>query len=299
MKRNLLFKILLGLTLSAGLLYISCNGENSDDEVNQDNDKPDLTGKAFKFKNRIFSVPSPFHVSELIKKISADYNEDYLNPVLNKNNYITTEKKALNLGVFMADLAYCNIFEQYSSTTQYIKAVKELSSDLQIMNAFTDKIMEHLEKNIENTDSLNKIFTEAYREADLYLSDNNREETAILIVSGGWTEGLYLMIKIAEENKNQLLISRIGEQKYALKNLISMLSQFKLESTVSDEILNKLYDLQQSFERIEINYTYDKKIVIPNEKKTIIISETEILINEQILNEISEKTVQLRNFIIK
>ena len=154
---------------------ISCKGEDSENDKENNDQLNNLVGKTFKFKNKLFSIPSPFHISDLIKEISSSFNSDLLNPADNKLNYSTTEKKALNLGVYTADLGYSNIYEQFSHTARYIKLVRSLSSELQIMNAYTEEILNDLEENQQNKDSLHQIFTEAYREADLYLTDNNRQ----------------------------------------------------------------------------------------------------------------------------
>ena len=279
---------------------INCKGEDSDDDKANNDQLNNLVGKTFKFKNKLFSIPSPFHISDLIKEISSSFNSDLLNPAENKLNYSTTEKKALNLGIYTADLGYSNIYEQISHTSKYIKLVRSLSSELQIMNAYTEEILDELEENKQNKDSLNQIFAEAYREAYVYLSENERGEVSVLIMTGAWIEGLYLMTQISKVQKNKLLLNRIGEQKYSLDNILKLLSQYNTEKTESlNEIINNLSDLRNSFEKIKITYTYDKHIVLPNEKKTIILSNTNIEIEDNTLNEITYKTEKIRDNIVK
>jgi hypothetical protein len=257
-------------------------------------------GKVFKFKNKMFSLPSPFHVSDLVIKISEDFNSDLLNQTSNKMKYISTEKKALNLGVYTADLGYCNVYDQFALTSQYIKAVRSLSSDLQILNVYTTEILDKIERNLQNKDSLHKIFAESYREADIYLSDNEREDVSVMIMAGGWIESMYLMTQISKKNQNHFLIERIGEQKYSLENIVKLMLQYKNSSTIiSTEILEKLVDLKKTYANLEILYEYDKHIVLPNEKKTVIISNTKINMTESLLNEITIKVETLREMVIK
>ncbi len=273
-----------------------CKGEEKEknDAVNSKNEK------VFKFRNKLFSLPSPFHVSNLINKISEDFNNDMLNRPSNKNNYVSTEKKALNLGVYTADLGYCNVYEQYALTSQYIIVVRSLSTELQILNTYTTEILNNIENNLQNKDSLNKIFAESYREADIYLSDNNRDDVSVMIMAGGWVEGMYLMTQISKENQNKHLIERIGEQKYSLENIVRLMLQYKTTgSIISDEIQEKFMELKKIYSKIEIRYKYDKHIVLPNEKKTIIVSSTEIHMTEDILKDITEKVEDLREMIIK
>ena len=297
MKRYLLFISLICIII---ISMINCKGEDSDNNNGNNDQLNDSVGKIFKFKNKLFSIPSPFHISDLIKEISLSYNSDLLNPAENRLNYSTTEKKALNLGIYTADLGYINVYEQFSHTAKYIKAVRSLSSELQILNTYTEEILYKLEENQQNKDSLNRIFAEAYRETDIYLSDNDRGEVSVLIMIGGWVEGLHLMTQISKEQKNKILLDRIGEQKYSLDNILKLLSQYNTDKTLSiNEIFDKLSDLQNSFEKVKITYTYDKHIVLPNDKKTIILSNTNIEIDDNILNEITDKIQKIRDFIIK
>lgn len=299
MKQNLFRITVIAVILSVLSFSTACKGEDSDNVSKNDSIKISNTDKTFKFGNKLFSIPSPFVASDLVKKISEDFNSDFLNPAENKINYTTTYAKALNLGVYTADLAYSNIYEQLSVTTKYIKVVRSLSSDLQIVNSYTDKVIENFEKNLNDKDSLNKIFTDAYRETDLYLSKNNREDVADLVITGAWVEGLYLMTKLAEENKNKELINRIGEQKYSLNNLLNLLKNHNLNTGKTKMLFEKLYDLNNEFRKIDVQYNYVNKIVAPAEKKTVIISETKINVTPEILKNITNKTAEIRKLIVK
>ncbi len=294
------FKIVNIVVLIFVIFFFSnCKGEDSDKDTNVDTLQNHNTDKTFKFKEKLFSIPSPFVASGLIKKISEDYNNDFLNPAENKINYTTTYAKALNLGVYTADLAYTNIYEQFSATTKYIKVVRSLSSELQIMNAYTDEVLENFENNLHDKDSLNKIFTDAYRETDLYLSENNRENIADLVVTGAWVEGLYLMTQIAKQKTNKQLIDRIGEQKYSLKNLINLLNKHQYKNEQIKQLFKSLNELNDEFAKIEIKYKYINQIVVPKEQKTVILSETEIIITPELLKNIINKVEKIRKQIIK
>ncbi|MCD6556676.1 MAG: hypothetical protein J7K64_05720, partial [Bacteroidales bacterium] len=294
------FRIVITVLIISGLFfYPNCKGEDSDKDTNADSLQIQNTDKTFKFKEKLFSIPSPFVASDLIKEISDDFNSDLLNPAENKINYTTTSDKALNLGVYTADLAYSNVYEQFSSTTKYIKVVRNLSSELQIMNSYTDKVLENFEKNLNDKDSLNKIFTNAYRETDLYLSENNRQEIADLVVTGAWIEGLFLMTQIAQEENNKELIDRIGEQKYSLQNLIILLNKHQQKNEQLIILNNKLNELNREFSQIEIKYKYINQIVVPNERKSVILSETQIIITPELLKRITEKVKEIRKLIIK
>lgn len=295
MNRLILF---LGVLL---ILLVSpfCKGEDSETDEVDTVVQTSNYDKTFKFKNKLFSIPSPFHITDLILETSTVFNGDLVNPVENKSKYSTTDKKALNLGIYTADLGYANVFDQSVHTSKFIKVVRSLSSDLQIMNVYTEEVLFKIEKNQQNKDSLNKIFSEAYRETDIYLTDNKRGDVAVFIVIGAWTEGLYLMTQVSKEFSNEKLLNRIGEQKYSLENIIKLLQQYENElSANAEKLLRYLNDLKDSFKKVKIIYEYDKHIVMPNDHKTIILSKTHIELDQETLNEIHEKVSELRSFII-
>ncbi len=299
MKHKIIINTIFVAILSS-TLFLGCKGEDNEDVNNKKLDTTSNKEKAFKFKNTLFSIPSPFHIVDLIKNSKVQYNQDLLNPVSNNIKYLSNEKKALNLGVYSADMAYTNIHEQYSSTIKYIKVAKSLSSDLQIMNSNSIDLISKMEDKIEDPDSLNKIFANAYREVDFYLKDNGRNDASVQIITGAWVEGLYLMTQTATKCKNTSLINRIGEQKYSIINLLKLISQNNInnDNSFHKELFDSLNELKKLFDKIIIEYEYDKHIILPNEKKTIVISNTKITISQDILNEITLKTKEIRDLII-
>lgn len=301
MNKKIILNILTFLFLSVFVLSSGCKGEDSSG-VEDNNSKTQKTEvKTFKYKNKLFSIPSPFHIINLLKNAKIQYNGDLLNPTSNMENYSVSEKKALNLGVYIADLGYTNIYEQNSKTIQYIKAIKKLSSDLQLMNSNSLELITEIEENFDKPDSLNKIFANTYREIDLYLKDNDRNYASTLIITGGWIEGLFLMTQAVKVNQNELLINRIGEQKYSISNLLKLMGQVKEEdkNTYDKELLQSLKELNELFNLVYIEYNYEKQIVSPKENKTVVISETKVTIPDDVLNKITIKTESIRNTIIK
>src|SRR5690606_40168384 len=52
------------------------------------------------------SIPQPLEISMLLKESGNEYNLNYLNPAGNRSKYNSNYKKALNLGIYGADLGY-------------------------------------------------------------------------------------------------------------------------------------------------------------------------------------------------
>ncbi|HEX3008428.1 MAG TPA: hypothetical protein VHO90_12530 [Bacteroidales bacterium] len=70
--------------------------------------------------------------------------------------------RALNLGVYITDLAYINLNNDRTEALQYFKSIRELSQKLNIYQPFYGSIYDRIQKNIAVQDSLDAIFTEIY-----------------------------------------------------------------------------------------------------------------------------------------
>ncbi|MBN2756621.1 MAG: hypothetical protein JXR51_05530 [Bacteroidales bacterium] len=297
--KNIQFYLLVGFISS--LLLVNCNNdENGTDESEQIDSSLRENPTLVKVNNRLFSVPSPFQVSVLVKNNKIPYNKKLLNPISNQTNYSTNFKQALNLGVYGADLSYLNIYEQLPDAAAYFAVVKVLSKELGIISTLDQKTIKRIEDNNNNKDSLLLILSNIYRDADAYLFNNDRNEIGLLILSGGWIESLYVMTKILDKYNNQDIINRIGEQKYPLDNLIELLRPYY--GNISDEFdgfLEELVDLATIFDGVVIQYTFEEPIVDVNNKLTTINSKTKTIINDYQLQKISENITKMRAKIIE
>jgi hypothetical protein len=258
----------------------------------------DTTGKVIKFENTLFSLPSPYELSLLIKNIGAEFNSELLNPSNNYQQYTGLFKKSLNLGVYGADLAYLNIYEQSPSAITYFSVIKLLAQDLDLTAAFTPELLQRIEKNIDNKDSLLYIMSNTYRDVDYFLKENQRQREGTLVLAGGWIEGMYFLVHLAQQTKNKDLIQRVGENKQPLENLIKILSPYYNESEDIMSFVDDLIDLAYEFDAIETKYTYKEPTIKPELQLTVIHSVSEIVISDDVLKVIERKIDKIRAKVI-
>jgi hypothetical protein len=132
---NVLF---LGLA-SAALIVSSCGGETPNKNEQQEllSHQVDSTSAInAEFEGKIFSIPSPIQTAILLKQASGSYNPNLVNPSENAGKYATTYSRALNLGVYGADMGYATLFGQQKESLSYLKALQTLSDGLSISGAF-------------------------------------------------------------------------------------------------------------------------------------------------------------------
>jgi hypothetical protein len=286
----------------AGILFNGCHGEDPKKDALSDSSSQFHydAGKVVKFNGRLFSVPSPVQVASLIKASSMSYNKELLNPISKKDSYTGTFKQSLNLGVYGTDLGYINMYDQLSDAGGYFAVIKILSENLNIMNSFNEKTMKRIEKNSENKDSLLSIMTSVYRDADSYLIDNERNDIAILILTGGWVESLFIMTSSLSEKPDQRIIDRIGEQKHPLDNMIELMRPYYgKQSEEYDKLLEKLVDLATVFDGVVTEYKFSKPIINKEKKITLVKSNSKTIITDFQLKTISKMTEELRAEIVK
>ncbi|MCF8461211.1 MAG: hypothetical protein K9G46_10825 [Flavobacteriales bacterium] len=245
----------------------------------------------------MFSIPSPIQTALLIEKSGADYNKSFLNDAKKVTTYATNYQKALNLGVYGADVGYVTIYDQSQDAIKYLGVINKLSDELGITGAFDQNTIKRFENNFGKRDSMLNLVAVAYRSSDAFLKDNDRMNVGALILAGGWIETLYFSTQIAVKDKNQDVINRIGEQKYTLNNIVKMLTQYYNQPEY-DVLVDDLIELAYDFDAIDIQYTYEKSTVDVAKKTTKINSKTVVVITPEHLKAIADKVAKIRNKIV-
>ena len=252
----------------------------------------EVSEKANKVKEIFYTIPSPVEMVSLIKKSGARYDHTMLNDVRNLDRYSTARRKAINLGIYGADLSYASVFNQNQESIIYLSAAKQLADELGVSSAFDDALMERVEMNIENRDSLLHIISETFYVLDSYLKENKRSNISAQIITGGWVEGLYLASKIIEtKGKEEALVDRLIDQKYALNDLIELNKSYNKDGSL-DKLLSDLKSLNEIYERTtEISITADTG----TQDKVILGGGTKLTLNDADVDEIVMLAKDIRN----
>ena len=288
--------------ISAGIFITGCTGDKKDESTPEEDVIDTGKDNLVSVNGELFSIPSPLQTSILLKNSGANYAKDLLNVTSKLPGYSTEYKKALNLGVYGADLGYVIIYGQTQDALGYLNASKKLAEDINVSGAFDANLMKRFEKNMSNNDSLLSIFTSAYRATDSYLKNNDRNAVSGMVITGGWVESLYFTLNILKKDfKNkQTVIQRVGEQKNTLDHVIKLLTPFYQNPDMTEltELTDALLELYHDFEDIEMKYTFVKPTTDVANKITTINSTTEVKITDEQLNNISEKLNGIRQMII-
>lgn len=288
--------------LALPLLMASCNSSapksSAVGHLDELEMSVDTSAQTIKFGNTLFSLPSPYHLTMMIKTTGAKFNESLLNPVENNHNYTRTYKKCVNLGVYGADLAYMNIYEQSPLIINLFSVIKNIANDLDLTSAFSSSLIDRVERNVDNADSLLHIMSNTYRDVDVYLKESQRQREGALVLAGGWIESMYIMTQLAKEKRDDMLIQRIGESKQPLENLIKILSQYYSEDKEIGSLVDSLIELTNDFDGVEQHYTYVVPEIDIENKMTIVKSVTKVDVPASVLTDITRKVESIRKQIV-
>ncbi len=276
-----------------------CDGCDRDPKPTPDVPVPtnDTNNQVVSVGGALFSIPSPVQTSMLIKETGAKYNNGMLNSAKNSEKYTTKYKKALNVGVYGADVGYVTIYDNSQDALGYLKSIRKLSDELGILGAFDEKTINRFQENLGKRDSMLSMVGDAYRASDAFLKDNDKRDLGVLILAGGWIETLYFTTTIAQGSNNPRVMERLGEQKYTLDNLIKALNPYRGQEEVK-VLLDQLYELAYDFDAVSVEYTYVKPTTDEANKVTTINSSSKVTITKEHLKAISDKIAAIRNSIV-
>lgn len=286
------------LAAAIGLMAIGCANNNGKPRFGGDtNFESNLANDLSQAKQVFYSLPSPIETAHLIRSTGVPYSMDLANPTDNAVNYSTTMQKALNFGVYGADLSYASLFNQTQETIQYMATEKKIADDLGIFEFVHSDIIERIENNINDRDSLMEIITDGFNNANDYLKDAGQAEIAALIVAGGWIEGLYLATSLAQTaNNNAQLIDLVIDQRHSLSILMKLLENYKDMSNVSKPF-DWLTDLQATYDRVKTT-TSETKVETSADGKTTLAANTSTAINNELFKAICQKADSIRSMIV-
>lgn len=250
---------------------------------------------AQKVQEIFYSVPSPMEMASILKRTGATYDMSLLNDIKSVNSYSSARSQALNLGIYGADLSYVSVFNQNQEAIIYMSCTKKLADNLGVSKAFDDQMIERMETNVDNRDSLLTIISETYYMLDAYLKENDRDHISAMVIAAGWVEGLYLATSIAASDKDpdDALLQRIAEQKLSLENLRELVKSYNKK--------NQLDDIARDLEKIYGAYA---SVTVEKEKSSVIKSadgttkiggKTKVDMSQKALEEITNVVSEIRS----
>ena len=281
------------LILLLGLFLFSCNSPEqsiSTEEQEIDVEIDSQLAEDFNQAKQVFySLPSPIETAMLMKRAGAKYDENLLTSITNVPNYNTILNKALNLGVYSADLSFVSMFDQSQASVKYLSATKRLADDLGILNAVDESYIKRMENNINSRDSVMEIISETFMNSNAFLKENERPELAAIVLSGGWIEGLYIATQIAKSTTdNKELKDRIIDQR------LSLTDKHKADANIQ-VVISDFQRIQKVYDNIDVNTSEIVAVVNEETNVTTLESTTTTVFSEDNFDKLSNLVSEIRN----
>ena len=244
--------VVAGIQLLAGCGGCSGNKSDGDSLVMID----DSEGAPLKLSEDIMgdviqNISSPVEMANMIKLSGVDFSQQILNSPDNISRYETSFKKALNLGVFSADLGYINIFDRNNIVVSYLMAAKTLSDGIRVGQFFDYEALRKVATNSSNLDVLMEMSISSFNKIDTYLREQNRSDVSTLIITGAWIEGVYLSAKVLQQTKNKEMADRLAEQKHVVEILEIVLDNYKSQPNFPP-LVEGISALREAYDSIKI-----------------------------------------------
>jgi hypothetical protein len=197
-----------------------------------------------------YPMPTAYEITDLIYEAGAPYILSLSNDPQKAGEYITQRDKALNLGVYGADLCYASTYMMKQRTMFYLEATKILIEELGISSTFNMNYAQRVEDNLDDRDSINQIVEDSFFDTWDNLVTNKQDILARLVVSGSWIEGMYITTNITKSSRdNSTLLEILANQKSSLNKLVSLLEPVKEVNDIAP-IYGHLTELQGIYENV-------------------------------------------------
>lgn len=229
--------VFAGIVLVFAIALAGCNSVSNNEDANQqaaDTIKKEITLSP-EAQNLLYQFPTPFEVTMMLEKAKAGFIFDITNPPASVGKYVTEKSKALNLGVYSADLSYSATYNRIDETNKFLACTSRLADELGIAGVYDSSLPDKIKKYNNNKDSLVILISKVFSATNAFLSANNRNEVAVLIACGTFAEGLYLAASLNEVAKDNKLISAvIFKQKESLDKLLAILEAFQTDANMKE-----------------------------------------------------------------
>ncbi|MCD6020266.1 MAG: hypothetical protein K0S53_3387 [Bacteroidetes bacterium] len=290
---------LLAIPFLAMTMFIaSCSG-NSEEQKNQESlevvdSTATVTAPATVAEDNevSYNLPSALQIAYVFKKSGAGFVPALLNNKANTSKYNTSNyKRAINFGIYSADLAYCLFNKKFQESKEYLKACKEMGSYLGLNQAFeSDNMAQRFDKNISNEDSVVKIVSNVQLKTDVMFEQNKQKHITVIAFAGAWTESMYIAIEVYSKDKNKKVLGSLLEQLLLSETIIKALKTYK-------DTEPELTELIAAIEKINSQFNSIAAVKLAMEKDEE-IDFNSISVTDAELNAITESVKTLRSGMI-
>lgn len=194
-----------------------------------------------KIEANVYPLPTSASVIKMLTELEVGYIIGIANPVENTKKYFSSTTRAINLGVYGADLSYVTLYNMQQEVINFMDAIRTLANELNMSKIYNEELYSNIKNNYDNRDELVNLLTKSFNDTYSYLSENDQQSLALLVVGGAWVEGMYLTTHVSEAAYQVAGISGVLlEQKKSFELFLEITQPYANDPSVSDFV--KLLD---------------------------------------------------------
>ncbi len=241
-----------------------------------------------------YGVLTPVEICVIFNRLAIPFNDAALNPLSNRDLYLSSSRTSINTGIYGVDFGYLKIFGINQKMINYMVTIRDLCNKLSIPDNLLLDPIKSVQNDMANTDTITALMNKAYTDIETHLRQSGRESTAGLMVMGGWVEAMYIATQLVYNpaNPDPEVVQKIAEQKYTLTSLLSFMKNY-YDDPVVVYYTKKLKYLKKYFDSFDIWFKKGD-LEIDTVKQVLRSSGTKMTITVETLNDIRDYVAKLR-----
>lgn len=256
--KKFLAGIILSILVINFLTITSCKNRSSS-KMKEKAEQEQIKSLETQIGANVYPLPTSAEVIRMLTDLEVGYIIGISNPVTNTKKYFQNTARAINTGVYGADLSYATLYNMQQQVIDYLDAIRSLTTELNMSKIYDASLYDSIKKNFDKRDDLVRILTSAFSNTYSYLADNEQQNLALLVVGGAWVEGMYLTTHVSEAAYQVAGISRVLlEQKKSFETYLEITAPYVNDPSISD-FLKKLEPIKKVYEGLGTSLT-DKNI---------------------------------------
>jgi hypothetical protein len=242
-----------------------------------------------------YGILTPVEICVIFNRLGIPYNNAALNPISNRDQYLSNSKASINTGIYGVDFGYLKMFGIGQEVIDYMVTIRDMSNKLGIPDNLLTEPLKRVQNDLANPDTITALMQKSYTDIEDHLRESGRESTAGLMVMGGWVEAMYIATQLVynPSNPDPEVVQKIAEQKYTLTSLLSFMKNY-YDDPVVVYYTKKLKYLKHYFDSFEI-YFAKGDLEIDTQKHVLRSSgATKMTVTVETLNNIRDYVAKLR-----
>jgi hypothetical protein len=265
--KKILFILVPAIILSVSGC-VSCSNEKSSDSQ-KEIEMEEVQELTQEIEHAVYPLPTSAEVIRMLTELEIGYMIGISNPTDNAKNYVTSNTKALNMGVYGADLSYATLYNMNQDVINYLDVIRDLANDLNMAKIYNKKLYDNIKNSFDNKDLLVDILTKSFNGTYKYLNENDQQSQALMVVAGAWVEGMYITTHISEAVFHvEGIVKVLLEQKTSFELFMDLAQPHESEPAVK-EILDLFAPMARIYEGIDTSLSMTNVEDITREIETL------------------------------